>query len=72
MISDEDIKQIFFYCDHRDPNGSYADGVDILEFGKKLSAFVAAQAAREERVKCIEFVNSLNTEVGKALAEKRG
>lgn len=71
MVSNEDIKQIFFYCDHKDPNGSYADGVDIFEFGQKVAAVVAIQAAKEEREKCIEFVMSLNSEVGKALAEKR-
>jgi hypothetical protein len=72
MLSNEDIKQIFFYCDNKDPEGSYADNVDIYEFGKKVSAVAAVMAAREERKKCIEFVASLNAEVAKALEEKRG
>jgi len=42
---------------------------------KLASAFVMAAMpaiVRTEREMCIEFVNSLNTEVGKALQEKRG
>jgi hypothetical protein len=72
MLSNEDIKQIFFYCDNKDPQGSFADDVDIYEFGKKVSAVAAVMAARQERQKCIEFVASLNAEVAKALEEKRG
>lgn len=72
MLDKEDIKQIFFYCDFRDPEGFYANDVDIIEFGQKLAAYVAVQVAKEERKKCVEFVRSLNTEVAKALEEKRG
>jgi hypothetical protein len=39
------------------------------------NAFVMAAMpaiVRQERNLCIDFVNSLNTEVGKALQEKRG
>lgn len=71
MLSNEDIKQIFLYCDNKDPNGAYANDVDIFEFGQKVAAVVAIKAAKEERQKCIEFVMSLNSEVGKALADKR-
>ena len=42
---------------------------------KLASAFVMAAmpaVVRQERNLCIDFVNSLNTEVGKALQEKRG
>ena len=72
MLSNDEIKQIFFHCNNKSPDGSYADDVDILEFGQKVAAVVALKAVKEERQKCIEFVMSLNTEVGRALAEKRG
>lgn len=72
MLSNEEIKQIFFYCDNKDPNGSYADNVDIFEFGKKVAAVAAVMGAREERKLCAEFVRTLNVEVAKALEEKRG
>lgn len=42
---------------------------------KLANAFVMAAMpaiVRLEREMCIDFVNSLNTEVGKALQEKRG
>jgi predicted sugar kinase len=42
---------------------------------KLANAFVMAAMpaiVRQERNLCIDFVNSLNTEVGKALQEKRG
>jgi hypothetical protein len=43
MLSPEDIKQIFFRCSHKDPQGFYADEVDIIEFAKKIEAFVIEQ-----------------------------
>lgn len=43
MLTPEDIKQIFFYCSNKDPDGFYADDVDIIEFAKKIEAFVLAQ-----------------------------
>lgn len=67
MISDEDIKQIFFYCDHRDPNGSYADGVDILEFGKKVAAVAEVQGMKAEREKCVTFIAQTNPELAESL-----
>ena len=42
---------------------------------KLANAFIMAAMptiVRQERNLCIDFVNSLNTEVGKALQEKRG
>lgn len=72
MLSNEELKQIFFYCDNKNPDGSFADDVDILEYGHKVAAIAIHKAVKAEREKCIEFVMSLNTEVGKALAEKRG
>jgi len=47
MLTNDDIKQIFFYCENRDPNGFYADGVDILEFAKKLEALILADLAKK-------------------------
>ena len=72
MLSNEELKQIFFHCDNKSPDGCFADDVDILEYGHKVAAVVIQKAVKVEREKCIEFVMSLNTEVGKALAEKRG
>ena len=71
MLSDEQIRQIFFYVESKDPNGMYADEVDILEYAKKIEAYVRVEAMREERSACVKFVKSLNHEVAKALEENR-
>ena len=28
--------QTFFYCNHKDPDGLYANDVDVLEYGRKV------------------------------------
>ena len=67
MISDADIKQIFFYCDNKDPNGSFADGVDILEFGKKVAAVAEVDGRKAEREKCVNFIAQTNPELAESL-----
>lgn len=67
MITAEDIKQVYFYCDHKDPNGFYADGVDIIEFGKKVAAFTEVQAKKVERQKCVDFIAQTNPELAESL-----
>jgi hypothetical protein len=71
MLSNETIQQIFFYTTNDNPEGVYADDVDILEFAQKIEAYVRIEAMREERSACIKLVKSLNTEVAKALEENR-
>jgi hypothetical protein len=71
MMTDEDIRQIFLYCENKDPEGLYADEVDVLEFGKKIAAVASVQARRAEREFCVDFVNTLNKEVAKVLAEQK-
>lgn len=62
-----DIKKIFLECDHRDPDGLYADEVDIIEFGNKL----IAAARKAEREDCVSFVRTLNKDVAAALVSKK-
>ena len=42
MLSNDDIKQLFFYCSNEDKDGYYAE-VDILEFARIIEAYVLAQ-----------------------------
>lgn len=42
-LDTDDIKQVFFYCENKDPDGFYANDVDILEFGQKMADFALAQ-----------------------------
>jgi hypothetical protein len=71
MLTDEKVKQIFFYVKSNDPEGVYADDVDILEYARKIEAYVRIEAMREEREECVKLVKSLNVEVAKALEDYR-
>jgi len=69
-LSEDDIKQVFFQTKMDDPNGYDLD--ELLDFADKVILTASFNIARTERELCIEFVESLNTEVAKALREKRG
>ena len=71
MIADELIQQVFFYCENNNPDGCYASDVDIFEFGQKLAAVLTPMIRKEEHLRCVGIVNSLNREVATALAERR-
>jgi len=47
MLTNEDIKQVFFYCENKDPNGFYANDVDIIEFAKKIEALVLEKQSKK-------------------------
>ncbi|MBU3734845.1 MAG: hypothetical protein FGM60_04465 [Candidatus Planktophila sp.] len=70
-LSDELIKQIYFYCENNDKDGLFPDEVDILEFGKKLEAVLTPIIRRQEHIRCVGIVSMLNKEVSSVLAEKR-
>ena len=40
MLSEETVKQIYFYCDEKRPDAIYADDLDIVQFANKIAAFV--------------------------------
>lgn len=69
-LTEDDIKQVFFQCKMDDPNGYDFD--ELLDFADKVILTASFNVARSERELCIEFVESLNSEVAKALREKRG
>ena len=69
-LSEDDIKQVFFQTKMDDPNGYDFD--ELLDFADKVILTASFNIARTERELCIEFVESLNSEVAKALRDKRG
>lgn len=71
MLTDKQIRDIFIECTNTDPEGLYANDVDILEYGRKLDAESSKRGAMDEREVCIKFVKTLNTEVAKALEDWR-
>jgi hypothetical protein len=38
------VKQVYFHCTNKSPDGLYPAEVDLLEFTSKLLAVVAAQS----------------------------
>ena len=50
-LTPHDIKMIFIECHNENPDGLYADDVDLLEFADKLQQVIewrAQQAAKEQ------------------------
>jgi hypothetical protein len=71
MLSEEMIKQIYFYCDEKLPDGIYADEVDIIQFAHKIEQVVAVEYARKEHARCVAIVKDMNVAVGNALENQR-
>jgi len=46
--------------------------LDIMEFADKVILVASHRIAQTERAMCVRFVNTLNTNVGRALEEYRG
>lgn len=42
MIDAQTVRQIYMHHDDKDPSGVYADGVNILDFARKLEAYLNA------------------------------
>ena len=72
MLTKDEMRKVFLSCDMRSKDGLYADEVDVYELCAAVEKAVAMKYARAERAECIKFVRSLNTEVARALSEKRG
>jgi hypothetical protein len=71
MLSEEEVKQIFFYCDLHEPNALIADEVDIVQFAHKLEAYLQPIIAGKEHQRCVQIVNDMNSEVARSLANQR-
>jgi hypothetical protein len=67
MLSKEEVKQIFFYVTSEDPNGIYANEVDVLEYAQKIEAVVSIMARKAEHERCVKIVAEMNREVAKGL-----
>jgi len=71
MLTKDEMRKVFLSCDMLDKDGLYADEVDVYELCAAVERAVALKYANAERAECIKFVQSLNTEVARALKEKR-
>jgi hypothetical protein len=70
-LSEETVKQIFFYCDQHEPNAVVADDVDIVQFAHKIAAYVEPIIAFREHQRCVQIVTEMNREVGNSLNNQR-
>ena len=71
MITNEEIKQVFFHCANNDPNSSYADEVDIFEFGKKIESYVLQKQKPMTEDQVVDFMLSVKLgENGDALLDR--
>ena len=75
MISEDLIKQIFFYCNNNDPKGLYTDPsdepLDIIEYARKIEAVLQDQIRLKEHARCVEIVRSLNKDVARVLEDRK-
>jgi len=71
MLSEETIKQIYFYCDEKLPNAIYANDLDIIQFAHRIAEFVEPIIAAKEHQRCVKIVNDMNHQVASALNTQR-
>jgi hypothetical protein len=71
MLSEETVKQIFFYCDQHEENAVIADEVDIVQFARKIEAFIEVECARKEHARCVQIVQDMNKDVARALDNQK-
>ena len=70
-VTEDVVKQVYFYCNNEDKNGLFPDEVDLIEFAERLVAVIGRDIAKAEAEVCVEIVSNLNPEVGKRLRELR-
>jgi hypothetical protein len=75
MLSEDLIKQIFFYCNNNDPKGLYTDPsgepLDIIEYARKIEQVISDQVRLKEHARCVEIVRSLNKDVARVLEDRK-
>ena len=70
-LSEELVKQVFFYSDEKRPNPLIADEVDILQFAEKIEAVLRPLIAADEHKRCVSIVAHMNREVANKLQNQR-
>ena len=64
MLSEDMIKQVFFYTEHK---GGPVGEVDIIDFARKIEAVLTPTIKLQEHQRCVKIVSELNSEVGQKL-----
>jgi hypothetical protein len=71
MLSEEQVKQIFFQSDRPRKDAILADEVDIVQFANNVLAVTRVDIARTEHARCVAIVKDMNRAVGEALENQR-
>jgi hypothetical protein len=71
FLTEDLIKQVFFYSDEKRKDALIADEVDIVQFAQKLEAVVRPMIAKQEHQRCVKIVSHMNREVACALENQR-
>lgn len=60
MLSEAEIKQIFFLSDKPRQSALLADDVDIIQFAQNIAAYTAHQVRLGEHARCCNLARSVN------------
>ena len=71
FVNEDIIKQVYFYCENKLPDGIYPEEIELIEFSEKLILVVGPAIAKAERDECLKIVEALNPEVARVLRERR-
>jgi len=71
VLSEETVKQIFFYSDKPRKDAILANEVDIVQFAHNIAKFVKKQHAIDEHARCVKIVKDMNPEVARALDNQK-
>jgi hypothetical protein len=71
FMDDDRIVQVFLSCEMKNPEGVYADEVDLIEFADALIAAVAPAIAAAERREILKLAGSINAEVARLIEKRR-
>ena len=66
-LSEDTIKQIYFYCDIHEENAVIANEVDIKQFARRILEVSEIEIKKQEHQRCVELVADMNREVARTL-----
>lgn len=71
-VNEDIIKQVYFQCGNKMPDGMYVDELELIEYSEKLILVVGSAIAKAEREEILKIVDTLNPEVARVIRERRG
>jgi hypothetical protein len=72
FVNEDIIKQVYFQCNNKMPDGVYVDELELIEYSEKLILVVGKDIAKAEREEILKILDAVNPEVAKLIRERRG